>query len=87
MAETGRFNPPFERAACLWVTGAAIIAIALTYWATSGNQLRQVTAEITQTVSEPYLVPPITQPAPGPARSAHPDELPEAVEKLTTFEL
>ena len=74
MAETGRFNPPFDRTAWLWVAVAAIVAVALTYWATSGNEPRQVTAENTPpTVSEPFVRPPITQPA--PARPANPDEL------------
>ncbi len=74
MAETGRFNPPFDRAAWIWMAGAALVAVALTYWATLGSEPRQLTAENTPpVVTEPFLVPPITQPA--PARPAGPDEL------------
>jgi hypothetical protein len=69
------FNPPFERTEWMWIAGAAIVAMALTYWATSGNSQRRVTAENIQTVTEPYLMPPITQLPPAPAQPAHPDEL------------
>jgi hypothetical protein len=71
MAETGRFNPPFERTTWIWVASAAVVAVALTFWATSGNEPRQLTAE--NTTIAPYMAPPITQPT--PARPAPPDEL------------
>jgi len=76
MPEIDRFNPPFERAAWIWAAGAAIVAVALTYWATSGNEPRQLAQNSPPSVSEPFLTPPITQPAPArPAQPANPDEL------------
>jgi hypothetical protein len=75
MAESSRFNPPFGGAVWIWTACAAAVAIALTYWATSAGERRQITATNIPTVSEPLLLPPITQPPPQPATPAAPDGL------------
>ena len=65
MDDLGRsrgFNPPFDRSVWVWIMGAAVVSIALTYWATSGRERPQVAARDLPTVSEPLLPPPIAQP-------------------------
>jgi hypothetical protein len=70
MAETSRFNPPFDRTAWILALCVTVVAVALTFWATSGDEHRQVTATNVSTVGEAQLEPPITQP--GPAEPARP---------------
>ena len=56
------FNPPLDRSVWIWIIGAAVVSVAMTYWATSGRH-SQVTANTIPAAEEPQLVPPITQPA------------------------
>ena len=68
MDQPGRsrgFNPPFERTLWIWIAIAAGIGMAMTYWATFGRERPQLAASDIPTVSEPLLLPPITQPAPA----------------------
>jgi len=63
------FNPPLDRSVWIWIAGAAIVSVAMTYWATAGRNHAQVTEHTIPTVQEEPLLPPITQPATRPAEN------------------
>src|SRR5262249_20253722 len=59
------FNPPLDRSVWIWIIGAAVVSVAMTYWATSGRH-SQVTANTIPAADEPQLVPPIPRRGLGP---------------------